>query len=94
MIAVAVTSTLADVQERMIVDRAYVQGAAGRNALVWDVRSADAYRKGHIPGAVNIGDTARVLRDDNTEDFVAIDQVETILSAAGIDRDAAIRSST
>lgn len=85
LIALTFTATLASAQDRLIVDRTYVQDAARRNALVWDVRSADDYRKGHIPGAVNIGDIARVLRDDNTEDFVAIDRIETILGAAGID---------
>ena len=83
--ALAFTVNLAGAQERLIVDRAYVQEAARRTALVWDVRSADDYRKGHIPGAVNIGDIARVLRDDNTEDFIAIDRIEKILGAAGID---------
>ena len=44
-----------------------------------------AYAKGHIAGAVNIGDAAKVLRDENTEDFIAIDRVEKILGAAGLD---------
>ncbi|MGC2519259.1 MAG: sulfurtransferase [Burkholderiales bacterium] len=76
---------MACAQERLIVDRAYVQDAARRNVILWDVRSADDYRKGHVPGAVNIGDIARVLRDDNTEDFIGIEKIEKILGAAGID---------
>src|SRR5215510_9185037 len=68
-----------------IVDAQYVADAIARNALVWDVRSADAYAKGHIAGAVSIGDAARVLRDDNTEDFIATDRIEKILGAAGLD---------
>ncbi len=69
----------------VIVDDAYVAEAIARNAIVWDVRPADAYARGHIAGAINIGDAARVLRDDNTEDFIAVDRIEKMLGAAGID---------
>src|SRR5262249_15605721 len=68
-----------------IVDAQYVADAIARNALVWDVRPADAYAKGHIAGAISIGDAARVLRDDNTEDFIATDRIEKMLGAAGLD---------
>jgi thiosulfate/3-mercaptopyruvate sulfurtransferase len=69
----------------VVVDAATVADAIARQALVWDVRAADAFAKGHIPGAVNIGDAAAVLRDANTEDFIAIAQIEKLLGAAGID---------
>ena len=69
----------------VIVDGAYVAGAIARNAVVWDVRAADAYAKGHIAGAISIGDAAKVLRDENTEDFIATDRIEKILGAAGLD---------
>jgi len=68
-----------------IVDGDYVAAAIARNAVVWDVRAADAYAKGHIAGAVSIGDAAKVLRDENTEDFIATDRIEKILGAAGLD---------
>jgi thiosulfate/3-mercaptopyruvate sulfurtransferase len=68
-----------------IVNGQYVAEAIARNAIVWDVRSADAYAKGHIVGAISIGDAAKVLRDDNTEDFIATDRIEKILGAAGLD---------
>jgi thiosulfate/3-mercaptopyruvate sulfurtransferase len=68
-----------------IVDGDYVAAAIARNAVVWDVRAADAYAKGHIAGAVSIGDAARVLRDENTEDFIATDRIEKILGDAGLD---------
>jgi rhodanese-related sulfurtransferase len=55
------------------------------NAVVWDVRPADAYARGHIAGAVSIGDAPRIPRDDNTEDFIATDRIEKILGAAGLD---------
>jgi thiosulfate/3-mercaptopyruvate sulfurtransferase len=76
-IAHAASPTLAD-------DR-YVAEAIARNAIIWDVRPADAYAAGHIAGAVNIGDAPRVLRDDNTEDFIATDRIEKILGTAGLD---------
>src|SRR5260370_38663279 len=68
-----------------LADDRYVAEAVARNAIIWDVRSADAYAAGHIAGAVNIGDAPRVLRDENTEDFVATDRIEKVLGAAGLD---------
>jgi thiosulfate/3-mercaptopyruvate sulfurtransferase len=76
---------LAQAQERVIVDVDYLQEAAKRKVILWDVRSAEDYRKGHIPGAINIGDVARVLREENTEDFIAVERIEKILGAAGLD---------
>jgi thiosulfate/3-mercaptopyruvate sulfurtransferase len=68
-----------------IVETAYVADALGRNAIVWDTRSAAAYKQGHIPGAVNIDDIGAVLRDENTEDYVALKDVERLMGAGGID---------
>ena len=68
-----------------IVDGDYVTAAIARNAVVWDVRPAAAYAKGHIAGAISIGDAAKVLRDENTEDFIATERIEKILGAAGLD---------
>ncbi len=69
----------------VLVDSAAVADAQSRKVLVWDVRPADAFAKGHIPGAVNIGDAPAVLREPNTEDFVATANIEKILGAAGLD---------
>ena len=68
-----------------IVDTAYVVEAAKRDAILWDVRSAADYKEGHIPGAVNIGDVGQVLRDENTEDYIALEKIEKLLGGAGID---------
>jgi thiosulfate/3-mercaptopyruvate sulfurtransferase len=68
-----------------IVDGQYVAEAITRNAVVWDVRATNDYAKGHIAGAISIGDAAKVLRDENTEDFIATDRIEKILGAAGLD---------
>jgi len=68
-----------------IADDRYVAEAIARNAIIWDVRPAAAYAAGHIGGSVNIGDAPRVLRDENTEDFIATDRIEKVLGAAGLD---------
>ncbi len=68
-----------------IVDAAFVVEAQKRGAIVWDIRAAGDYAKGHIPGAVNIGFAGAVLRNANTEDYLPTEQVEKILGAGGID---------
>ncbi len=68
-----------------IVDTAAVQEAGKRGAIIWDTRSAADYNKGHIPGAVNIGDIGKVLRNDNTEDYIALAKMEKLLGDGGID---------
>lgn len=68
-----------------IVDLEYVKAAVARGALLWDARDEDDFAKGHIPGAVNIGDPTLTLRDKNTEDYLPIAQLEKTLGAAGLD---------
>lgn len=69
----------------VIVDAAQVEAAAQRGALLWDVRAASDYQRGHIPGAVNIGDPQALLREPNSEDFIATERIAALLGAAGID---------
>jgi thiosulfate/3-mercaptopyruvate sulfurtransferase len=68
-----------------VVDAVHVSAALKRGAIVWDVRGADDYAKGHIPGAVNIGNVVNVLRNPNSEDFIPTAEVEKLLNGAGID---------
>jgi thiosulfate/3-mercaptopyruvate sulfurtransferase len=68
-----------------IVDAAYVKDALSRGAIVWDVRATPQYKKGHIPGAVSIGDAGATLREMTREDFIETDKIEKILGATGID---------
>ena len=68
-----------------IVDTAFVIEAQKRGAIIWDVRSAAEFQKGHIPGAFNIGAAAQALRDPNTEDFKPVAEIEKTLGAAGLD---------
>ncbi len=71
--------------ETRIIDTGGVQAAIQRGAIIWDVRGEDAYNKGHIPGALNIGDIGKVLRKDADEDFIALPAMEKLLGDAGID---------
>lgn len=79
-------SPLAQAQgSSQIVDNADLMQAQQRGAIIWDVRAEAAYNKGHIPGAINIGQVATSLRDAATEDFLPTAQLEKILGQAGID---------
>lgn len=72
-------------EPRSVVDTAQVKAAQQRGATVWDVRSEEDYRTGHIPGAVSIGDVQRMLRDENNEDYLAVEEIAELLGSAGID---------
>ncbi|MBI5908018.1 MAG: hypothetical protein HY853_05480, partial [Burkholderiales bacterium] len=67
---------------RPIVDLAGVQAARERGAILWDVRPTEAYRKGHLPGAISIGDAGEVLRDPATEEFLPTAKIGKIFAAA------------
>ena len=69
----------------LVVDTAFVIDAMKRGAILWDVRSQEEYRKGHLPGAVNIGDPLKVLRSENSEDFIGQGLIEEILGSVAID---------
>jgi len=69
----------------IIVDTGFVEQAAARGVLIWDVRSQEDYRRGHVAGAVNIDEIALVLREPNTEDYIPVAKIEQILGEAGID---------
>lgn len=70
---------------QIIVDASYVQEALKRSVQVWDVRSDKDYSKGHLPGALTVGNAAVVLRDANAEDFLSTEVVAKVLGAGGID---------
>ena len=83
LFAVSLVASAAD--KAVIVDTGFVEQAAARGVLIWDVRSQEDYRRGHIPGAVNIDDIALVLREPSTEDYIPVARIEQILGEAGID---------
>jgi thiosulfate/3-mercaptopyruvate sulfurtransferase len=75
----------ASAQAQAIVDIEFVKKAIERGALLWDTRDEATFVKGHIPGAVNIGDPNNELRDPNREDYLPLPQIEKLLGSAGID---------
>jgi thiosulfate/3-mercaptopyruvate sulfurtransferase len=77
----------APARAQAIVDSDFVAAAAARGAILWDVRSEEEYKKGHIPGAITIDDPQTQLRDGKTEDYLPIPQIQKILGEAGIDLD-------
>ena len=79
----AAAASKADTQG--IVDIAQVEAAQARGAILWDVRSADDYKRGHLPGAINFGDAGKVLRDDQKEDFLPTPVIEKLFADAGLD---------
>ena len=83
LVAASLAAYAAD--KPLIVDTGFVEQAAARGALIWDVRSQEDYRRGHIPGAVNIDEIAQVLREPSTEDYIPVARIEQILGEAGID---------
>lgn len=74
----------------VIVDTDQVAQALARGAIVWDTRSQEDYRRGHIPGAVNMDDPQSVLRDGKNEDLLPVGQIEQMLGDLGIDPGKAI----
>ncbi len=83
LVAASLAAYAAD--KPLIVDTGFVEQAAARGALIWDVRSQEDYRRGHIPGAVNIDEIAQVLREPSTEDYITVARIEQILGEGGID---------
>ena len=85
IVALALVLVATGAAAQAIVDLDYVRQAVARGALLWDVRAAAAYAKGHIPGAVNFGDPGVTLRNEYTEDYLPLADIEKALGAAGID---------
>ncbi len=68
-----------------IADRAGVERAVARGALVWDVRDAPDFVRGHLPGAISIGDAVFALRDGSGGGFLPAAGIEPLLASAGLD---------
>jgi thiosulfate/3-mercaptopyruvate sulfurtransferase len=85
LVAVTLALVAAAASAQTIVDLDYVRQAVNRGALLWDARDEDAFAKGHIPGAVNLGDPTFTLRDTLTEDYLPTAEIEKALGSAGLD---------
>lgn len=84
-LVLALTASVPWAAAPVIVDTAGVEAALGRGAIVWDVRPEEDYRKGHIPGAVNMDDILIQLRDQKSEDYLPVPRLAALLGEAGID---------
>ena len=85
LLGLALAVAAAGAMAQTIVDLDYVRQAIARGALLWDARDEGAFAKGHIPGAVNVGDPTLTLRDPLTEDYLPTAEIARTLGAAGID---------
>jgi thiosulfate/3-mercaptopyruvate sulfurtransferase len=85
-LAAFVSATVAQADTSpLILDVPAVEAAVARGALVWDVRGEEDFRKGHVPGALNLDDVQAVLRDPKTEDYLPVDTLAELLGNAGVD---------
>lgn len=85
LLATALLLAAATARAQAIVDIDFVKKAIERGALLWDTRDETTFLKGHIPGAINIGDPNSELRDPNREDYLPLPQLEKLLGSAGLD---------
>ncbi len=81
LLSLAATGAMA----QTIVDLDFVKQAIARGALLWDARDEEAFAKGHISGAVNVGDPTLSLRNSLTEDYLPTADLEKVLGTAGLD---------
>lgn len=74
---------------KQILTTEEVSEKCNRNAILWDVRDFQAYSKGHIPCAINIGKENKkiclILRSPRIFDYIPTDQIHRYLSEWGID---------
>jgi thiosulfate/3-mercaptopyruvate sulfurtransferase len=68
-----------------IVDARFVANAMKRGAIVWDMRSTEAYFDGHLPGAVTVGFIGTALLDEKSQLFLPIETIAARLGDAGLD---------
>ncbi len=79
-------AVLTQAQAARIVDTETVIQALKRGAILWDLREAEAYNKGHIPGAMNLGTrVCSQLRTPESQDYVSVERIASDLGALGID---------
>lgn len=84
-IGAVIANTARAAEPGLIVDIAGTEAALARGAIVWDVRGEEDYRKGHVPGAVNMDDVLMQLRESRSEDYLPVPQLAKLLGDAGID---------
>lgn len=84
-VVLSMASAAAIAQSPPILDTKGVEAALERGAVIWDIRPEEEYRKGHVPGAVNMDDILIQLRESKNEDYLPVARLTQILGEAGID---------
>lgn len=76
----------------LIVDTAFVRDKTGKHGWVLvDMRDADAYKQGHIPGAVNLPAwVSKAFADDTRRQTESLAKMEQTLGEMGIGNDSHI----
>jgi thiosulfate/3-mercaptopyruvate sulfurtransferase len=85
ILGLALSLAAAGAMAQTIVDLDFVKQAVARGALLWDARDEDAFAKGHIAGAVNVGDPTLSLRNSLTEDYLPTADLDNVLGGAALD---------
>jgi 3-mercaptopyruvate sulfurtransferase SseA len=68
----------------LIIDRQAMAKAAADGAIVWDVRPAAEFERGHVDGALSLGEVDWLLADNSGGNLVPAAVIEDVLGKAGI----------
>jgi rhodanese-related sulfurtransferase len=87
MVHTAVSYWLGALSEPVLmISREDMIRAAGRGALIWDVRSHDAFEREHASGALNLGGVDWLLADNCGGNLIPASVIEDTLVQAGIQK--------
>ena len=68
----------------LMISRDDMMQAARRGALIWDVRSREAFGREHAPGALSLGGVDWLLADNCGGNLIPASVIEDALGQAGI----------
>lgn len=70
----------------LMIGRDDMRRAVARGAIVWDVRSAEEFARGHGDGALSLGSVDWLLADNSGGNLIPASVIEDALRKAGIQR--------
>lgn len=68
----------------LMIGREEMERAVANGAVVWDVRSAAEYERGHVHSAVSLGSVDWLLADNSGGNLIPGSVIEDVLRATGI----------
>jgi rhodanese-related sulfurtransferase len=87
MVHTAVSYWLGALSEPVLmISRDDMIQAAGRGALIWDVRSREAFEREHAPGALSLGGIDWLLADNCGGNLIPASVIADTLAEAGIQK--------